>query len=372
MATKKRKSLQQLQREKLAKQKAAKAAKPAPKAVKPAQKALPPGKTAKALPPGKPGGPIVKPTPAKAQKALPPGKPGGALTKAVRGASGLRRGVGAALLTGMVAKAGDTLTKAANPKEWERVQRELKERQANYKAPTKAERTAGTRRNAAGTRKTTGGNNTKPAVSNIPASEGTGGKAETTLKYGSGASKPSQTTPSKQARTGGSNNTVSRAVTGKPAPKPAGKVPSSTAGMKNQDKNFRGNPNRKDSIASTLRELRGMGSGRKVSGVGPVASGGDYAKGVASSKSSKPEDKARYVAPDGRQYAGPAYGNGSKERNGNSNSSTYTAQSDGAKKLQEAQKERAAKAKRDAEERAKKARERLTASASKKPGSTYG
>lgn len=155
-------------------------------------------------------------------------------------------------------------------------------------------------------------------------------------------------------------------------PKPAGKVPSSNAGMKNQDKNFRGNPERQGSIASTLRELRGMGSGRKVSGVGPVASGGDYAKGVASSKSSKPEDKSRYVAPDGRQYAGPAYGNGSKEQNGNSNSSTYTAQSDGAKKLQEAQKERAAKAKRDAEEREKKARERLTASASKKPGSTYG
>lgn len=90
--------------------------------------------------------------------------------------------------------------------------------------------------------------------------------------------KPSQTTPSQQSRTGSTNNTVSRAVTGKPIPKPAGKVPASNAGMKNQNKDFRGNPNRKDSIASTLSELRSMGSGRKVEGVGPVASGSDYAK----------------------------------------------------------------------------------------------
>ncbi|AFK66501.1 hypothetical protein SYPG_00051 [Synechococcus phage S-CBP3] len=105
--------------------------------------------------------------------------------------------------------------------------------------------------------------------------------------------KPSETTPAKQARTGGSNNTVSRAVTGKPAPKPAGKVPASNAGMKNQNKDFRGNPERKDSIASTLRELRGMGSGRKAS----------------ESKMSKPEDKSRYVASNGKPYKGPAFGN---------------------------------------------------------------
>jgi len=195
--------------------------------------------------------------------------------------------------------------------------------------------------------------NNKPQVASIPPSEGTGGKAETTLKYGKAAPKPSpKTSPSASKPPAPTRSSTSSSST----PKPAGKVPSSTAGMKNQDKNFRGNPERKDSIASTLRELRGMGSGRKA----------------AESKMSKPEDKSRYVAPDGRQYAGPAYGNGSKEQNGNNNSSTYTAQSDGAKKLQEAQKERAAKAKRDAEERAKKARERLTASASKKPGSTYG
>jgi hypothetical protein len=152
----------------------------------------------------------------------------------------------------------------------------------------------GSRRNVGRTEEKPKPTNNKPRVANIPPSEGTGGKAETDLKYGSGASKPSETTPSKQARTGGSNNTVSRAVTGKPAPKPAGKVPASNAGMKNQDKNFRGNPERKDSIASTLRELRGMGSGRKA----------------AESKMSKPEDKSRYVASNGKPYKGPAFGNG--------------------------------------------------------------
>ena len=95
MATK-RKSLQQLQREKLAKQRQAKAqaSKPAPKpAAKPAPKALPPGKqggplakSQKALPPGKKGGDLAKVQKAlpgaKAQKALPAGKVGGALAKA--------------------------------------------------------------------------------------------------------------------------------------------------------------------------------------------------------------------------------------------------------------------------------------------------
>jgi len=127
--------------------------------------------------------------------------------------------------------------------------------------------------------------NNKPRVANIPPSEGTGGKAENALKYGSGAPKPSPK-PSPSA---------SNPPAPKPKPtatKPAGKVPSSNAGMKNQDKNFRGNEARKDSIASTLRELRGMGSGRKVSGVGPVASGGDYAKAKNDASISKAQSDA--------------------------------------------------------------------------------
>jgi hypothetical protein len=95
------------------------------------------------------------------------------------------------------------------------------------------------------------------------------------------AAKPNPPKPS-----GGGSNAP------KPTPKPAGKVPSSNAGMKNQDKNFRGNPDRKDSIASTLRELRGMGSGRKTN----------------EANTSKPEDKSRYVASNGKPYAGPAFG----------------------------------------------------------------
>ena len=97
---------------------------------------------------------------------------------------------------------------------------------------------------------------------------------------------PSTSRPSTSTSSRSSGSTSS-------TPKPAGKVPSSTAGMKNQDKNFRGNEARKDSIASTLRELRGMGSGRKVSGVGPVASGSDYAKSKDISQAQSDANKAR-------------------------------------------------------------------------------
>lgn len=101
--------------------------------------------------------------------------------------------------------------------------------------------------------------------------------------------KPSGSGSNPPTPTRGSGSTSSAS---KPTPKPAGKVPSSNAGMKNQDKNFRGNPDRKDSIASTLRELRGMGSGRKTN----------------EANASKPEDKSRYVASNGKPYAGPAFG----------------------------------------------------------------
>jgi hypothetical protein len=306
---------------------AGKLAKRTPKPdVKPS-KALPGGKAAKALPPAKSNSPSMsggakpkstaaKPTP----KSLPPGKPGGALTKAVRGASGLRRGVGAALLTGMVAKAGDTLTKAANPKEWERVQRELKERQANYKAPTKAERTAGTRRNAAGTRKTTGGNNAKPAVGNIPTSEGTGGKAETTLKYGKATPKPSPapaasrpSTPAPARRSGSTSSTP------KPAPKPAGKVPSGerrvSASTANRESGNYGTSRTNNPLMKGMtdrmrqREERdGVGpvkDGNRYAadmknttkGVGPVASGERYASGMKSGMPKNEQVKAKAPAP---------------------------------------------------------------------------
>lgn len=108
-----------------------------------------------------------------------------------------------------------------------------------------------------------------------------------------GAAKPSPAPSASRPSTSSSSRSSGSTST----PKPAGKVPSSTAGMKNQDKNFRGNPERQGSIASTLRELRGMGSGRKA----------------AESKMSKPEDKSRYVASNGKPYKGPAFGSGKAE-----------------------------------------------------------
>lgn len=73
----------------------------------------------------------------------------------------------------------------------------------------------------------------------------------------------------------------------KPKPKPPTKPqPAANAGMKNQDPSYRGNKSNKDSIASTLKDLKKMKRGskdrqgiqRKVQGVGPVANGDRYAK----------------------------------------------------------------------------------------------
>jgi len=146
----------------------------------------------------------------------------------------------------------------------------------------------GSRRNAARKSDKPNTTNKRPAVGNLSPSEGTGKKAETTLGYGSSAPKSTPKPAPKPAA-----QDAPKPTTPKPIPKPAEKVPSSNAGMKNQNKDFRGNPNRKDSIASTLSELRSMGSGRKVEGVGPVASGSDYAKSKNISQAQSDANKAR-------------------------------------------------------------------------------
>ena len=78
------------------------------------------GASQRALPPGRPGGAVTKP-PAK-PSAKPAAKPSSGLS------GGLRSAAGYALLSGITAKTTDTLSKAANPKEWERVSQELKDR----------------------------------------------------------------------------------------------------------------------------------------------------------------------------------------------------------------------------------------------------
>lgn len=73
--------------------------------------------------------PAAKPAPKAAAK---PSFGGGARSAAGRLG---KIGLGSVALTAIVGKAADTLGKAADIKEWERVQRELKQRQANSKAP---------------------------------------------------------------------------------------------------------------------------------------------------------------------------------------------------------------------------------------------
>jgi hypothetical protein len=115
--------------------------------------------------------------------------------------------------------------------------------------------------------------------------------------------KPSETTPAKQARTGGSNNTVSRAATGKPVPKPAGKVPSSNETYRDGGKGlYQGSKEYRDKVGGSGNPLlnrfrkdmgRNTDTGAKTDGVGPVSSGSDYAKSKGVSKAQSDANKAR-------------------------------------------------------------------------------
>ena len=93
------------------------------------------GASQRALPPGRPGGAVTKP-PAK-PSAKPAAKPSSGLS------GGLRSAAGYALLSGITAKTTDTLSKAANPKEWERVSQELKDRGYGSKPSPKPDKPEG-------------------------------------------------------------------------------------------------------------------------------------------------------------------------------------------------------------------------------------
>lgn len=101
-----------------------------------------------------------------------------------------------------------------------------------------------------------------------------------------------QQLPSPQSTSSNTSGAGAKGSAGSSRPSPsipraampaAGKQPASNAGMKNQDKNYRGNPDKAGSIASQLKELRSMG-GDRTSGAGPVKDGQQYADKIASSK----------------------------------------------------------------------------------------
>jgi hypothetical protein len=47
----------------------------------------------------------------------------------------------------------------------------------------------------------------------------------------------------------------------------------------------------------------------RTSGVGPVASGAEYGRNLKPKNYNTPDEKSKYVAPNGKPYAGPGYGN---------------------------------------------------------------
>ena len=139
--------------------------------------------------------------------------------------------------------------------------------------------------------------------------------------------------------------------TSTPAARPAGTQPSkpaSNAGMKNQDKDFRGNPNNSRSISATLKDLKEMRANSEArQGKGAQSGGTKYgAKANTSKVDTKAESGYTPKASTSKDY--------SKASTTNNTSTAYNGKS-----LLQAVKDR---------EEEKKRKKRL---GSTKPGSTY-
>jgi len=236
------------------------------------------GPRASSTPSAKPSGSFKAPSIPKPAAAAP--KPA-AVSRAVGGAGRLLGAAGVAAAIPLELKA-----MADRQKRWD----DYKKREGLDKK-TDAQ-TGGSRRGAAGTRDKPSsalqGRVGNANVTDLRRSQEEARKAQLErANRGKGSSTQSES-GSTQSRSSSSSGSGSS----RPIPRPQS-GPASNAGMKNQNKDFRGNPNRKDSIASTLSELRSMGSGRKVEGVGPVASGSDYAKSKNISQAQSDANKAR-------------------------------------------------------------------------------
>jgi len=154
--------------------------------------------------------PTVSPTP----------KPSANL--ATRAGKGL---LGGAILTAGVTKAAETLTKAANPKEWQRVSSELKAR--GYGSNSKSSSAKPQKQ---------GPQQTSQMVADYKAKRDA---RHSELRSQMPAPKPSTRNTSSAAASSSparSSGGSSRSASSSSAPKPA-----SNAGLKNQDKNYRGN-----------------------------------------------------------------------------------------------------------------------------------
>jgi hypothetical protein len=106
------------------------------------------------------------------------------------------------------------------------------------------------------------------------------------------------------ARSSGSTSSTAK-PSPKPVPKPAGKVPASSETYRDGGKGlYQGSKEYRDKVGGSGNPL--LNRFRKD--MGRDASSGSKAE----PKMSKPEDKSRYVAPNGQPYKGPAFGNDPK------------------------------------------------------------
>jgi hypothetical protein len=308
-------------------------------ASKPAPKALPPGTKGGALatqgraplkgqpqlPPGRKGGSVEKAGPTVDVKAnadkLPSTRTGGALvrtnsgplarvsnaassatknlSKAGRALTGLKGGLAGTALAMGGSAAIDAVTNA-------------------YKGAIRAERGQRAAESGQSGRYVPGGQQSRGGmggVGNIPPGEGPRnnpnfGKPVAKPPARPSASRPSQSTPSRSTASGGGGGGSQRSA----APQASNPA---MPGRKWEDFNpNRGtsrtnNPLIDDTMKARMRQRE--------------------EQQAATSGSSKSEDKSKYVASNGQQYAGPAFGNGS-----NKSDSSAIAQKSGSEKLKDA------------------------------------
>jgi hypothetical protein len=118
---------------------------------------------------------------------------------------------------------------------------------------------------------------------------------------------PSTSRPSTPPPTRGSGSTASTfKPSPKPVPKPAGKVPASSETYRDGGKGlYQGSKEYRDKVGGSGNPLLN----RFRQDMGRDAGSGSKAE----PKMSKPEDKSKYVASNGKPYMGPAFGSGKAE-----------------------------------------------------------
>ena len=247
------------------------------------------GASQRALPPGRPGGAVTKPSakPSAKPSVKPSAKPSGGLRGGLRSAAGL------ALLSGIASKTTDTLTRAANPKEWERVSQELKDRGYGSKPspkPAKPAKPEGSVNRRGRPVPAKAKPETKPAnVADYKDGQGNtydgnSGRLKTAAKPKAPAAPPK--------------------APAAPSASPVSKTGSSSGGT-SKIHTYKGH-------GSDLHVGRHKTLAEHRAAVAKAKGGGSASK--TARKYNTPDEKSKYVAPNGKPYAGPGYGTPNKKK----------------------------------------------------------